>query len=56
MKKENEPTKKDDSGKTLPRCGSSNNLVFDVNICINFFMCILLNDIMYVHIGGATRK
>lgn len=56
MKKENEPSKKDDSGETLPRCGSSNSFVFDVNICMNFLMFVLLNEIMYVHIGGATRK
>lgn len=36
MKKENEPSKKDDSGETRPSSGSSDSLVFETNICLNF--------------------
>lgn len=54
MKKENEPSKKDDSGETLPSSGSSDSLVFEANVCLKLLMCVLLNNIVYVHIGGAT--
>lgn len=54
-RRENELSRRGDSGGTLPSCKSSNTSVLKVNICKNIVVYVFLNDIMFEGIGSAAN-